>query len=269
MNVAAVGHQCPECVSEGRKAQRPVRTAFGGSTAGAHGYVTIGLIVVNCLMLLASVVSARSPGGALFGSGFGGIMGSDTPLLDHLGILGDASYTPGGAAHGIAAGEYYRLVTAMFMHYGLIHLALNMYSLWILGRPLEALLGPVRFLAIYQVCGLGGGVAAYVFSKPYALTAGASTAIFGLFGAFFVVLRRLRLNANQMIPIIVINIVFTLSVPGISVAGHFGGLITGFLVGAGIAYAPRNNRTLIQVATVVVALAVLAGLTVYQTAQLS
>src|SRR5437762_853516 len=80
--------------------------------------------------------------------------------------------------HGIAHGEWYRLITAMFLHYGLLHLALNMYALWILGRDLERFLGPLRFTGLYLLAGLGGNVAAYLFSAPNAATAGASTAVF-------------------------------------------------------------------------------------------
>jgi membrane associated rhomboid family serine protease len=138
----------------------------------------------------------------------------------------------------------------MFIHYGIIHLLLNMYALWVLGRSLEAVLGPTRFLALYLISGLGGNVACYLFS-PNTFSAGASTAIYGLFAAYFVVLRRLGRNASSVIPIIVINVVLTFTIPGISIAGHLGGLVAGGIASAGLAYAPRENRTLIQTAVLV------------------
>jgi membrane associated rhomboid family serine protease len=270
MREAAVGHQCPECVAEGRRTQRQTRTAFGGSTLGRQGYVTITLIAVNVLMLLLSLASSRNPGGAVAGGGLGGLLGGQTPLMDKLAVQGQCQVTQFGplVPCGIAHGEYYRLFTAMFMHYGALHLLMNMYALWILGRTLEAFLGPVRFLALYLVAGLGGNVAAYVF-QPGALSAGASTAIFGLFAALFLVLRKLGLNAAAVLPIIIINIVFTLTVPGISIAGHLGGFVVGGLIGAGMAYAPKEGRSAVQAATIVIAVLALGGLSLWQTAQLT
>ena len=269
MRDASVGHQCPECVAEGRRTQRQPRTAFGASAAGQAGYATIALIVANVLLLLASVASAKNSGAALYGRSLGGLIGGDTPLMDKLAVLGQCMTNTGTVVPcGVADSEYYRLVTAMFMHFGIIHLLMNMWALWILGRALESMFGPVRFLAVYLVCGLGGNVAAYVFQSG-ALSAGASTAVFGLFAVLFVALRRLRLSTSAVLPIIVINLIFTLTVPGISIAGHLGGLITGGLVGAGVAYAPRANRTAIQVAVLVGAVGLLGLLAFWQTGQLS
>jgi membrane associated rhomboid family serine protease len=270
MREAAVGHQCPECVAEGRRSVRQTRTAFGGSTVGRQGYVTITLIVANVLMLLLSLASARNPGNALAGGGIGGLLGGRTPLMDQLAVIGRCVNTDTGQAVpcGVADGEYYRLFTAMFMHYGALHLLMNMYALWILGRTLEAFLGPVRFLALYLVAGLGGNVAAYLF-QPGALSAGASTAIFGLFAALFLVLRRLGLNAASVLPVIIINLVFTITVPGISIAGHLGGFVVGGLVGAGLAYAPRAHRGVIQAVTIATAIVALGGLSLWQTAALT
>jgi membrane associated rhomboid family serine protease len=257
MNVASVGHQCPECVAIGRKTQRPVRTAFGGSRAGAHGYVTITLIVINCIMLIVSALSATSVGRALTG-------GSSTPLDFDLGVAGQSGHPGDLFAYGVATGQYYRLFTAMFMHFGLIHLGLNMITLWFVGRPLETLLGPIRFTALYLVCGLGGNVACYLFS-PQSLSAGASTAIFGLFGALVVINRKLNLNISALMPIIVINLVYTFIGSDISIPGHIGGLLTGLAVGYGLAYAPQARRVQLQTATVVAALIIFGLATAWQT----
>ncbi|MGC5306194.1 rhomboid family intramembrane serine protease [Micromonospora zamorensis] len=267
MRDASVGHQCPECVDEGRRSVRPARTAFGGGTAGRHGYVTKTLIAVNALLLLLSIASARGGDAAMGGSGFGGLMGGSTPLTEWGAVLGRAylsDYTLGG----IAEGQWYRLVTAMFLHYGVLHLLLNMWALWVLGRSLEANLGRVRFAALYLIAGLGGNVAAYLFSSPRAATVGASTAVFGLFAALIIIERKLGRDISRIIPILVINLVFTLAVPGISIPGHLGGLVVGALMALVLAYAPRGRRTLVQVAGGAIILVVLLALVLFRTAQL-
>jgi len=165
MNEAAVGHQCPECVAEGRRSQRPARTAFGGSRAGQAGLATRALIGINVIVFVISAISggARALGGS---GGWFGMLGASTPVTQWGEVLGYAPYRPGGPVHGIAAGEWYRLGTAMFLHYGVLHILLNMWVLWQLGRYLEARLGPARFVALYLLAGLGGNVAAYVFTAP-------------------------------------------------------------------------------------------------------
>ena len=176
MRDASVGHQCPECVAEGRRSARPARTAFGGGAAGRHGYVTKALIALNVLLMLLSIASDRGGDAAVGGSGFGGLMGGSTPLTEWGCGARPARSIPDGTLGGIADGEWYRLVTAMFLHYGVLHLLLNMWALWVLGRSLEANLGPLRFAALYLIAGLGGNVAAYLFSAAEPATAGASTA---------------------------------------------------------------------------------------------
>jgi membrane associated rhomboid family serine protease len=270
MRVAAVGHQCPECVAEGRRTQRPARTAFGGGAAGHRGYVTTALIGLNVLVALLGAAWAGA--GALVGGGlftgatrlqaFGAVIGPSVTVTND-GIAVGAFPAYGDVYTGVYDGGYYRLLTAMFIHYGLLHLLMNMYVLWILGRTLEAALGPARFLALYLLAGLGGNVAALLIS-PHSLSAGASTALFGLFAALFIALRRLGRDTSTVVPILVINLIITVTVPGISIAGHLGGLITGGVVGVVLAYAPRANRTAIQVAGcavvfVALALATLAG----------
>jgi membrane associated rhomboid family serine protease len=270
MTEAAVGHQCPECVAEGRRSTRPARTAFGGSAAGGQGYVTLTLITLNVIMAVIALISARNAS-ALAGGGLGGLLGNVTPLHMWGALIAqptsftDHTGTVIATVQGVAGGEYYRLFTSMFLHYGLLHLLMNMWALWILGRVLEAMLGPARFLALYLLSGLGGNVAVYLFSNQHAPTAGASGAIFGLFGALIIVLRRLRRSVASVLPVLVINLIFTLSVPGISIAAHFGGLVTGALVAAGLAYAPRSVRTPVQLAVVAATSLLLAGLTAWWT----
>jgi membrane associated rhomboid family serine protease len=272
MREASVGHQCPECVADGRRTQRPAQTAFGGSRAGQGGYATITLIAINVLVAIAAFVSGGT--NSLGGGGLGGLLGGSTPLHQWAALItqplgrtadGQIVVLPGG----LIDGEYYRLFTSMFLHYGLLHLAFNMWALWVLGRALESMLGPVRFLALYLVSGLGGSVAVYLFANPHVQTAGASGAIFGLFAALIVLLRKMRLSVAGVVPVLIINLIFTFSVPGISIAGHLGGMVTGALVAAGLAYAPRPIRTQVQVAAVGATLLILAALTVWHSATLS
>lgn len=260
MRDASVGHQCPECVSEGRRTQRPARTAFGGSAAGRQGYVTKTLIALNVLVAVIGValygVDTLIPSGGLFTgqtrlSVFGGVVG---PSIIWPTNQGEVIYT------GVYGGGYYRLITAMFIHYGIIHLAFNMWALWAIGRALEAALGRIRFAALYLLAGLGGNVAALLLS-PNAISAGASTAIFGLFAAFFIIARKMGSDTRQIVMLLVINLVITFTLPGVSWAGHIGGLVAGGLVAAILAYAPRNNRTLVQVVGCAIVLVALIGLT--------
>jgi membrane associated rhomboid family serine protease len=266
MTEAAVGFQCPECVNEGRRTQRPVRTAFGGSRLGQAGYVTRTLIGLNVLGLVIGILMVGMP--AVIGSG--GLFTGVTKLQLLLGGLADTGTVgpdqsfpgtqPGDTFVGISQGAVYRLLTETFIHYGIVHLLLNMYALWILGRDLETALGPARFTALYLLSGLGGSVAAYLFADGIA--AGASGAIFGLFAALVLVLRRLKLDTSSVIPVIVINFILTFTIPNISIAGHLGGFVAGGLVGLGLAYAPRQSRNAVQVATIAGVSLILAMLTV-------
>jgi membrane associated rhomboid family serine protease len=247
MNEASVGHQCPECVAEGKRSQRPARTAFGGSRAGRAGYVTRTLIGINVAVAVLSAIVGGSR--AVAGSGgLFGLMGAGTGITRWGEVLGYAPYVLGGPVHGIAAGEWWRLISAMFLHYGVLHLLLNQLLLWQLGRYLEDKLGPVRFIVLYLLAGLGGNVAAYVFTAPNQPAAGASTAIFGLVMAMFVINRRLNLDISSLIPLLVINLLFTFMVPNISIAGHLGGLVAGGLVAVALAYAPKERRNQVQAA---------------------
>ncbi|MFI2275470.1 MULTISPECIES: rhomboid family intramembrane serine protease [Catenuloplanes] len=268
MNEASVGHQCPECVAEGRRTQRPVRTAFGGSAAGRAGVVTTTLIGLNVLAAVLGVVFSGM--NALVGSG----LFSGASIIHYAGavvgpsitVLADGNATFGALPQygtvfpGVWDGGYYRLFTAMFIHFGILHLLMNMWALWILGRQLETALGPLRFLALYLVAGFGGNVAALLIDAE-SVSAGASTAIFGLFAALFVLLRRLGRDTSSVLPILIVNLVITFVVPSISIAGHIGGLAVGGLAAAALAYAPARNRGLIQggaLGLIFVILAVLA-----------
>ena len=147
-----------------------------------------------------------------------------------------ASLVQHGALYGplVERGQWWRIVTGGFEHGGLAHIALNMFALWQLGTFVESMLGARRMLAIYILALFGGGIAVVIFS-PNDVTVGASGAIFGLFGALVAIGVRLGRRGRgliaQVVPILVINLVFTFAVPFISRAGHIGGLLTGFLAG--------------------------------------
>ena len=268
MNEASVGHQCPECVAEGRRSVRPARTVFGGSAAGQAGIATKTLIGVNVAVMIISIATGGLT--AVAGGGWGGLLGQNTPLTDWGSVLGYATYGAGEATlHGVAAGEWYRLFTAMFLHYGVLHLLMNMYALWILGRDMERTLGPLRFVALYVLAGLGGNVAAYLFSAQNVTSAGASTAVFGLMAAIFVILKRLKLSVAPILPVIVINVIFTFAVANISVAGHLGGLVVGAIVAAILAYAPKDKRNLVQGVGCALVVVALIALAVYRTTMLT
>ncbi|MQA27116.1 MAG: rhomboid family intramembrane serine protease [Micromonosporaceae bacterium] len=258
MHEASVGFHCPECVAEARRTVRAPRTAFGGSQAGRHGYVTYTLIGVNVLVALMTVVAS----GAAGFSG-GGLFGNFSPLHKAGAVVGLGLLD--GQLAGVAVGEYWRLFTAMFLHFGLLHLGVNMWALWILGRHLEQLLGPARFLALYLVSGIGGNVAVYWLTAPNTFSVGASTAVFGLFAAIVVVNRKLGLSSSGIIGLIVINMALSFLVAFISWQGHLGGLVTGGLVALGLAYAPRQQRTPVQVAAVVAVVVLLVVLTFTRT----
>ena len=263
MNEASVGFQCPDCVRSGTKTQRQVRTAFGGTRAGAEGTVTIALIVINVLVFIVALISAgRNAANGVGGGGLGGLLGGATPLHE-WGALVSYSVQRGTdvrvAGGGVADGEYYRMFTNMFLHYGVLHLLMNMWALWVLGRPLEAALGRLRFLALYLLSGFGGSVLVFLLAAPGTASAGASGAVFGLFSALIIVLRKMRLSVASLIPVLVFNLVITFSFSGyISWQAHVGGLVTGAIVAAGLAYAPQKQRNMVQAATVAGTLILLA-----------
>jgi membrane associated rhomboid family serine protease len=239
MRSAAVGHQCVECVRAGGKTVRRARTVFGGRVSTTP-VVTYTLIAINVVVF----------------------------VLQSAGHGVEQRYALASSAVA-ANGQYERLLTAAFMHYGIAHLLLNMWALYVVGQPLEQWLGRARFIALYGLSALGGSVMVYLFAAPNSLTAGASGAVFGLFGAIFVVARRLNYDVRGIAVLIVLNLVITFTFPGISWQGHVGGLVTGSALALAYAYAPQRSRTLVQVgASIAVAVAVVA-LVAFRTAQLT
>ncbi|MFJ4800094.1 MULTISPECIES: rhomboid family intramembrane serine protease [Streptomyces] len=263
---ASVGFQCPECVHGGGPAHqhtpggggagrtmaaaRP-RTVAGGPITADPRLLTKVLIGINIALFLVQLAVGES-----FTQRFEMIGQAYTPLI------------PG--VQGIAQGQYYRLLTSMFLHAGFTHLLFNMLSLWWIGGPLEAALGRARYLALYAVSGLAGSALTYLLAAPNAPSLGASGAIFGLFGATGVLMRRLNYDMRPLFALLVINLIITFT-PGFNIAwqAHVGGLVAGVVTGYAMVHAPRRNRALIQYGTCALVLVAVAVLTLVRTGQLT
>jgi membrane associated rhomboid family serine protease len=167
-----------------------------------------------------------------------------------------------------AHGEWWRLITTGFLHYGPIHLAFNMWALWVIGRDIELVLGRARFLLIYLVSLLGGAASAFLFSEVRAETAGASGAVFGLMAAAGVLLHRLGRSIRPVIILLAVNVAISL-LPGISWQGHIGGLVVGAAATAVLVYAPRARQTAVQVGGIAAIVAVLLVVMAVRAATLS
>ncbi|HEX2145685.1 MAG TPA: rhomboid family intramembrane serine protease [Glycomyces sp.] len=262
---APVGFQCPDCVAAGRRTMRQPRTSFGGGArTGAAGTVTKALIAANVAVFVLAVISAGSLAAATssvmtpvhwIGAEIGYFPGYQTEVsVDLFGFTVSAPV--------VAAGGYYRLLTGMFLHFGAIHLLFNMVVLWLLGRILERDLGPARFFAAYMLSGLAGSVAVYLFAFDTS-TAGASGAVYGLFGLMILINRKLSRDNRGLYVLLGINLVLTLLL-GFSFFGHVGGLVGGFLCGAILTFTPRERRSLHWVGFALL-LVVLALITFFQT----
>ena len=145
----------------------------------------------------------------------------------------------------LAASEPWRMLSAGFVHdwSGPLHILFNSYAIWIFGRQLEPMLGPLRFLVLYLTSIIGGSVAVLWLSDPTVPVVGASGALFGLMGAFFIIIRAVGGNASQLFGLIAINFALGFFVSGISWQGHLGGLLTGLAI-AGIYAATRRPKQL-------------------------
>jgi membrane associated rhomboid family serine protease len=239
---ASVGFQCPECVTEGRRTVRPARTMYGGTVRRSGLDVTRVLIGINVLVF---IITLSGGGNILNGSGSGA-----SSVYDRFALI------PAAVAHG----EWYRLFTSMFLHFGLLHIAFNMWALLVIGTPLEQMLGRLRFLVLYVLAGLGGSLLSFINGPVDEFAAGASGAIFGLFGAFYVIGRRRGLDTAPIVGLIAINLVFSFTFSGIDWRGHVGGLVVGAAVAFVFAWAPPGpSRDRLQAAGCAVIALVLAA----------
>jgi len=237
---ASVGYQCVDCVHAGSGQARRGTTVAGAPARTGRPVVVPVLIALNVLMFAVTVVQARSVMDVTQGSS----------------VFDAGELVPGR----VAQGEWWRLITSGFLHYGLLHIVLNMVALWMLGQQLEIALGRGRFLAVYLLSVLGCSTAAMLFYPPAQGLIGASGGVFGLLGAFVVLLIRLKLPLSSIVPTIALNAVISVAVPGVSLVGHIGGFVVGVAATAALVYAPRANRTVVQTVALIGLGIVLAAL---------
>src|SRR5438105_5189141 len=208
MTVAPVGLRCPEHSGKPQGAARVRSTVQRAGYAGTGSLVTKLLIGINVVVYLAEIATG-SGGTSLSGSVYekGALFGPD-----------------------VANGDWWRLITSGFLHANILHLGMNMLILWLVGAPLEEMLGRARYLLLYFVSLLAGAAGA-LLQAPLSPTVGASGAIFGLFGALLVVeyFATGRIVGSQAFGLIAINLIFSFTFSGISWGGHIGGLVGGIL----------------------------------------
>ncbi len=206
MTPTSVGMRCPECARERTKV-RTIRTLPGTPV------VTQALIAINVIVFLAETATGAPLGGGL-GNGW---------IVAHGVLYG----------HAISQGhEYWRLLSSGFLHDGFFHILINMFSLYFVGSSLEPTVGRKNFIAIYFASLLAGSFGALLF-QPAAATVGASTAIFGIFGALIVVAhhRGISIWQSGLGMVLILNLVLSVSYAGISIGGHLGGLVGGLICG--------------------------------------
>ena len=218
MTVTSVGMRCPDCARQRTK----VRGIGSGLRTGAAP-ATYALIAINVAAFVAELAGGTNLG--TFNAG--------GAVFTHGALNGPA----------VADGDWWRIVTAAFLHAGVVHIAFNMFALFILGTMLEPGIGTPRFLGVYFVSLLAGSFGALLLS-PNEFTVGASGAIFGLMSAAFIIARHRGLEqlASQIGFFVIINLIFTFGVAQISVGGHLGGLIGGALAALLITFSERRAR---------------------------
>jgi membrane associated rhomboid family serine protease len=239
MTAAPVGFQCPECVREGHASVRQPTTPLGGKRREQGDLVTKVLIGLNVAVWL-----------------IGMIIGTER-LLESFALANIVRFESGAPLVGVLVGDWYRMLSAAFVHEQFWHIGLNMFALWILGSSLEPVLGRWRYIALYLLSALGGSVVSLLGLPPGGIAIGASGAVFGLFGALFVVARRFGRDVSSVLVILGINAVIGFTVPGIDWRAHLGGLITGALLAYAFAHAPRTHRVMFSIAACSVVLAVI------------
>jgi membrane associated rhomboid family serine protease len=206
MVFAAVGIKCPECAGQPAGVKKATSRARSVAGTGAGGIVSRALIAANVAVFLVQISQG-----------------------DLQGIRSDAFER--GALYGplVASGEWWRLVTAGFLHIGPIHLLFNMLMLWWFGSALEAMLGRARFLAVYGVSILAGSAGALLLA-PETATVGASAGVFGILGAGLMLERRgIMVFGGGALMVVLLNIGLSLVIARISLGGHLGGLAGGAL----------------------------------------
>ncbi|OKL54333.1 hypothetical protein BSZ39_04700 [Bowdeniella nasicola] len=214
---APVGVRCVDCAREFNK-RAPVKRTLGGAKVG--GFTGTTQVTMGIIYLCVAVQ----------------LLGWVFPSLRQLLIFGPA----------IGASEPWRMLTSAFLHANLWHLALNMFALWMLGQGLEPILGKARFILLYLLSALGGSTFVLLLASPSSMdwvtgTVGASGAIFGLFGALFVLNKKAKADMRAITILIAVNLAYGFIVAGISWQAHIGGLVTGAIVGYGFIYSAQKK----------------------------
>ena len=235
MRSAAVGFQCPSCVSEGARSTRSGRTAYGGKRSTNPALTSYVLIGINVLVFVLIQATGRG----------------DSEWIYRLALLPARGFAVVDGQpmvfDGVANGAWWQLVTSMFTHVEVWHIGFNMLALYVLAPQLEMVLGRARFLAIYLLSGLSGSAMVYWFTDLSTPTIGASGAIFGLMAALLVVAHKAGGQYQQVLVWIGVNFVITVMFRSfISWQGHLGGFLGGLFLAAAFVYAPRQRRGMWQ-----------------------
>ncbi len=246
MRDAAVGFQCPDCVKDGAKSMRTGRAAYGGARSANPALTSMVLIGINVALWLAVLATG----------------GRDSRIVSRLALvpkgLCESISLPGAYYQapseaicqgsdarwvaGVADGSVWQLLSSMFMHVELWHIAGNMLALYILGPQIEAALGRARFLALYFGAGLAGSAVVLWASPEFGFTLGASGAIYGLFAALAVIVHKVGGDLRSIGILLAINLFITFAIPNISWQGHLGGFLGGLAITGLIVYSPRGPR---------------------------
>jgi membrane associated rhomboid family serine protease len=265
---APVGHQCPECVAEAR---REYRQGPGRQVAAANlkaTPVTKILLIAIGIGYLWELVVAGGPGSLFDGPGY-------QALIDAGALVPFTGGTELNLTGGIVGGEWWRLLSSIFLHAGLIHLGLNAYVLWIFGNEIERQIGRVETLAVFLVTGVFAGATSFAFAPGFTIAVGASGAIFGLVGAFIAYnyLRRHHVMAQARLrgalSMLVINLIIGFSIPGIDWRAHLGGLVAGLVAGFAVDPSrPVGPRRAFAAVGLVALLVAAIALVAFRTAQI-
>lgn len=218
---ASVGQHCVDCVAAAENSTPQARTIAGAPARPATATPLVTYILIALNVLVFAVTAAQS----------GSVMNNEQSSR----LFVDWALRPLMIA---VNGDYIPILGSGFLHFGLIHLAVNMFALWVIGRDTELILGRARYLSVYAVSILGGS-AAVMLLQTGAVTAGASGAVFGLLGAQAVILMRLRRSPAPVLTVVALNVVISITIPGISLWGHLGGLVAGAAATAAVLFAPQ------------------------------
>jgi membrane associated rhomboid family serine protease len=239
MTMAPVGIRCPEHSGKPQGVQRVTRGVQRAAFEGTGAKVTKALVAINVGVYVAELVTG------------GGVNGTGSTIYLHGVLFGPL----------IEQGDWWRLLTAAFLHYGPVHLILNMVGLYWFGSLLEERIGSGRYLMLYLVSGLAGSAGALLWSNGFLTpTVGASGAIFGILGAGLVLERqRDYVFGGSALGVIIINFVLTFSISSISKGGHIGGLVGGILCALGLTRFGRGHAAYGRPGVLGVATIVLVG----------